>query len=316
MQQILILLAAMGLGLGVGALTGGFGFSALVCIFAGVFLVTPTLFRLDTAALRLGRAEARPIALNLGLNFVLLAAAALLIGWLSRDLGIAAALFLLALLPGGGMVMAWIRSAGADVRLGFLLSVVNLALILPVTLVFDAFPGLAAPFFPPVEAAGVATGASLRVPPFAPFLVLIVLPFLISRWARDDAPGLVAFAERHARAISQITMAGIVFYLFSLDSAQALFRLDPATLAIGFAATLTFYAVAIALATAFTGDSPEGRAVYWHMVTRYITLALILASFSLDRFGPSFLVPIMLAYVVQLGAAGVLRARMLARATG
>ena len=111
-------------------------------------------------------------------------------------------------------------------------------------------------------------------------------------------------------------MAGIVFYLFSLDSAQALFTLDPAKLATGLAATLAFYAVAIALAAAFTGDSPEGRAVYWHMVTRYITLALILASFSLDRFGPSFLVPIMLAYVVQLTAAGVLKARMLARAAG
>jgi len=313
MQQIVILLAAMGLGLGIGALTGGFGFSALVCFVAGLFLVTPTLFGLDTAALRLTRAEVRPVVLNLVLNFVLLAAAALVIGWLSRDLGIAAALFLLALLPGGGMVMAWIRSAGADVRLGFLLSVVNLALILPVTLAFDAFPGLAAPFFPPVSAAGQAGGAGIGIPPFAPFMVLIVLPFLVSRWARDDAPGLVAFAERHARAISQITMAGIVFYLFSLDSAQALFTLDPATLAKGLAATLAFYAVAIALASAFTGNSPEGRAVYWHMVTRYITLALILASFSLDRFGPSFLVPIMLAYVVQLTAAGVLKARMLAR---
>jgi predicted Na+-dependent transporter len=316
MRQIVILLAAMGLGLGIGALTGGFGFSALVCFVAGLFLVTPTLFGLDTAALRLTRAEVRPVALNLVLNFVLLAGAALVIGWLSRDLGIAAALFLLALLPGGGMVMAWIRSAGADVRLGFLLSVVNLALILPVTLAFDAFPDLAAPFFPPVEIAGQAGGAGIRIPPFAPFMVLIVLPFLVSRWARDDAPGLVAFAERHARAISQITMAGIVFYLFSLDSAQALFTLAPATLATGLAATLAFYAVAIALAAAFTGDSPEGRAVYWHMVTRYITLALILASFSLDRFGPSFLVPIMLAYVVQLTAAGVLKARMLARAAG
>jgi predicted Na+-dependent transporter len=315
MRQILILLTAMGLGLGAGALTGGFGFSSLVCIVAGVFLVTPSLFRLDSAMLHPGRADARPVALNLGLNFVLLAGAALLIGWLSRDLGIAAGLFLLALLPGGGMVMAWIRSSGADVRLGFLLSVVNLALILPVTLVFDAFPILAAPFFPPVETAGMAGGGA-RIPPFAPFMVLIVLPFLISRWARDDAPRLVAFAERHAQAISQITMAGIVFYLFSLERAQALFRLDPLTLARGLAATLAFYAVAITLATALTPHTPQGRAVYWHMVTRYITLALILATFTLGRFGPSFLVPIMLAYGVQLVAAGVLKTRMLARAAG
>jgi len=315
MRQILILVVAMGLGLGLGALTGGFGFSALVCIVAGVFLVTPTLFRLDSAMLHPARADAGPVALNLGLNFVLLAAAALAIGWLSRDLGIAAGLFLLALLPGGGMVMAWIRASGADVRLGFLLSVVNLALILPVTLLFDAFPGLAAAYFPPMEGGGAA-GGGMRIPPFAPFMVLIVLPFLISRWARDDAPGLVVFAERHAQAISQITMAGIVFYLFSLDSAQALFSLDPVTLAKGLGATLAFYAVAIALAFAFTSAAPEGRAVFWHLVTRYITLALILASFTLDRFGPGFLVPIMFAYVVQLTAASLLKARFLARVAG
>lgn len=312
MRQILILLTAMGAGLTVGALTGGLRFSPAVCIVAGVFLVTPTLFRFDTADFRVARAEAGPIARNVLLN-LLLVAAALAIGWATRDIGIAAALFLLAALPGGGMVMAWIRAAGADLRLGFLLSVVNLALVLPVSLVFARFDSLAAPFFPP-QAAGLAGGGGIGIPPFAPFMVLVVLPFLISRWAREDAPRLVAFAERHARAISQLTMAGIVVYLFSLEAAQMLFTVGPGTLALAFAAVLAFYVVAIGLAEVLTPGSPAGRAVYWHLVTRYVTLALILASFTVDRFGPSFLLPIMLAYVVQLPAAGVLSARMRARA--
>ena len=313
MRQILLLVAAMALGLLAGRLTGGFPFSSAVCVAAGVFLVTPTLFRFERADLGFALHELRPIGLNLALNFVALVAAALAIGWASRDVGIAAALLLLAMLPGGGMVMHWIRTSGADIRLGFLIAIVNLALILPVTFAFGAFETFAAPHFPPPEL-GPVPGPRITIPPLGPFMVLIVVPFILSRWARAEAPRLVAFAERNARTVSQVTIVAIVFYLFGLETAQLLFRVPASVLAVGAAATVAFYAVAILLAELAAPRGPEGRAVYWHLVTRYITLALILATFWVDSFGPSFLVPLMVAYLVQFAAAGRLSARMLARA--
>lgn len=310
MRQIIIVLAAMAAGLAAGWLTGGFGFSPAVCIVAGVFLVTPSLFRFEREDLRFALHELKPIALDLVLNFVVLAGVALAIGWLTRDLGLAAALLLLALLPGGGMVMHWIKTSGADVRLGFILSVVNLAMVLPVTLILAALPGLLAGWFPAPGIGTVAPGGGIRIPPFAPFMVLIVLPFALSRWIKGDAPWLVAFTERHARTISQVVIAGIVFYLFGLESSQALFAVSLPVFAKAVVATAGFYAAAIGLAHLATGRDAEGRAVFWHLVTRYITLALILASFTAGNFGPTFLLPIMIAYVIQFSAAGILGARM------
>ena len=45
MQQIILVLSAVILGLAFGHLTGGFAFSSAVCLVAGVFLVTPSLFK-------------------------------------------------------------------------------------------------------------------------------------------------------------------------------------------------------------------------------------------------------------------------------
>lgn len=309
MVQIILVFGAMAAGLAVGWITGGFGFSSAVCIVAGVFLVTPSLLALEPGALRRIPTNGPAIARNLLINHILLTLAALAIGVATGDLAMTAALVLLALLPGGGMVMAWIRGTGADVTTGFALLVVNLALVLPVTFAFDALPGLIGGWFGP--GATVAGGAGgLGVPPMGPFMVLVVLPFALSRWLKDAAPGVVGFVERHREAIGRITITGIVFYLFSLRAAQTVFDVGPAALAKAALATVAFYGVALGLALLLAPRTPAGRAVFWHAVTRYVTLALIFASFGVIRFGPGFLLPIIMAYVVQFALAPVLAARL------
>ncbi|HHC30065.1 MAG TPA: hypothetical protein ENK80_05840, partial [Rhodobacterales bacterium] len=231
MRQIGLVLLAMGLGLGVGRLTGGFSFTPAVCIVAAVFLVTPSLLHLEREDLRFALHELRPIGLDLALNYMVLAGVALGLGWLTGDLGLAGALLLLALLPGGGMVMHWIRMSGADLRLGFILSAVNLAMVLPVTLLLAALPGLLGPAFAPPDLGGAMPGPTIRVPPFAPFMVLVIVPFALSRWLKADAPRLVRFVERHGRSLAQVTIAGIVFYLFGLRSSQLVFEMPAPVLA-------------------------------------------------------------------------------------
>ena len=307
MKQIALITIAIILGLSVGYVTGGFQFSSAVCLGAGIFLVTPSLFKFQLSDISLVKENLPSIGKNLWINYLLLTSAALLIGYASQDLGIAAALFLLALLPGGGMVMMWIKQSGANVKLGFIIFMLNLALLLPVTLIFGQFHALADGWFPHVDLShvqGVASGKEIM--PFAPFMILIVVPFLLSRVALKFLPGVVGFSGKHQKLISQATMLGIVFYLFSLSTSQLLFQVSATDLIRAAVATSAFYAVTFGAAIMLTDRSPTGKAVFWHIVTRYITLALILAVFSVDTFGATFILPIMFAYFIQIGSAGFL----------
>lgn len=310
MKQIALILSAVVLGLGFGYITGGLAFSSAVCLVAGIFLVTPSLFKFNIADVAIIKDNLPSIFKNLWVNYLLLTAVALGIGYASQDIGIAAALFLLALLPGGGMVMMWIKQSGANVKLGFIIFMLNLSLLLPVTLIFGQFQSFAGGWFPAPDLSSVSDmAAGKNVKPLAPFMILIVIPFLLSRITLKYFPKLVTFTGKHQQLISKATMFGIVSYLFSLSTSQLLFDVAAIDLIKAFVATSAFYAVVIAVAIYSTAMTPNGKSVFWHIATRYITLALILAVFSVDTYGASFILPIMIAYFIQIGAAGFLAKR-------
>ena len=307
MKQIALISVAIILGLAVGHFTGGFNFYSAVCLVAGIFLVTPSLFKFHFSDFAIIKTHTGAIIKNLWINYLLLTAAALAMGYASQDLGIAAALFLLALLPGGGMVMMWIKVSGANVKVGFVIFMLNLALLLPITLIFGQFYGIAAPYFPAVDLSGIdGIAATRNIKPIAPFMILIVIPFVLSRIVLAFFQGVVVFTAKHQQTISKLTMFGIVFYLFSLKTSQLLFQVSLIDLATAALATLAFYGVTFAAAIKLTDKTPDDKAVFWHIATRYITLALILAVFSVDTFGATFILPIMFAYFIQIGAAGFL----------
>jgi len=307
MQQIILIVAAIALGLTTGALTGGFAFSSAVCLVAGIFLVTPSLFKFHIKDLAMVKDHMPAFGKNLWINYLLLTTVALAIGYATQDIGIAGALFLLALLPGGGMVMMWIKASGANVKLGFIVFMLNLGLLLPVMLVFGLYYDLASPFFPAVDLSAIPAGdAGNGVKPIAPFMILIVIPFALSRIILKLSPKLVELTGKYQPLISKATMFGIVYYLFSLTTAQLLFEVPLVDLAKALIATLAFYAVVVVVAIKFTDRSPDGKAVFWHIATRYITLALILAVFTVDTFGATFILPIMFAYFIQIGGSGFL----------
>ncbi|MEO1919995.1 MAG: hypothetical protein ABGW81_09895, partial [Paracoccaceae bacterium] len=94
MKQIALIATAVVLGLGFGYATGGLAFSSAVCLVAGVFLVTPSLFKFNLSDVSLIKDNLPSVFKNLWINYLLLTAVALGIGYLTNDLGIAAALFL------------------------------------------------------------------------------------------------------------------------------------------------------------------------------------------------------------------------------
>lgn len=307
MKQIALVVTAIILGLAVGKLTGGFQFYSAVCLVAGIFLVTPSLFKFHFSDFAIIKTHSGAIIKNLWINYLLLTTVALIIGYASQDIGVAAALFLLALLPGGGMVMMWIKVSGANVKVGFVIFMLNLALLLPVTLIFGMFDNIAAPYFPPVDLSAIGElGSGNQVKPFGPFMLLIIIPFIVSRIVLKFFPVVVSFTATHQPLISKITMFAIVFYLFALSTSQLLFQVSILDLVRAGLATAVFYAVVFIVAIKLTDKTADDKAVFWHVATRYITLALILAVFSVDIYGTTFILPIMFAYFIQIGAAGFL----------
>jgi hypothetical protein len=95
-----------------------------------------------------------------------------------------------------------------------------------------------------------------------------------------------------------------LFYLFGLQNSQLLLEVydfEPELIPISFVAVFVFYLLTYVVSKLiYNLDSPQERAAFWHSVTRYLTLALVISTFSVTTFGVSMLLPIMFAYIVQI----------------
>lgn len=298
MQLFLILLGAT-LGLTYGQYYYGFIFSQKICLFAGITLIMPTLFQVKLADIKLFFVYKGVVLKGLLINYILLPLVALGIGLLTENYGIAAGLFLLSVLSGGGMVMHWIKKSGADASLGFILLFINLMLISLSLLMLHSFGIYTSEFFGESYLDGVNMSNFAK----AVIILLIIVPFILSRFIMLVKP-LQEFINAKRSFISQASIFIIVFYLFGLQSSQQLFDVydfELELIYVSIVAVIAFYvAIFILSKLIYNLDSPQERAAFWHSVTRYITLALVISTFSIASFGVSMLLPIMFAYIVQI----------------
>ena len=298
MQLIIIIFGAV-LGLTYGTYYDGFVFSSKICLFAGLTLIMPSLFNVTFSDVNLLWPYRVIIIKSLFINYLLLPIFAIAIGLLTQDFGIAAGLFLLSVLSGGGMVMHWIKKSGADTSLGFLLLFINLLFVSLSLLMLHTFGIYASEYFdaPYVDETNVSNFAK------AVLMLLIVVPFIASRIILFIKP-VVVLIEKYRSSISSISIFVIIVYLFGLQSSQHLFDLydfEPELFYISVVAVFAFYLLTlVASRLIFDLSSKQERAAFWHSVTRYITLALVISTFTTSTFGVSMLLPIMLAYVIQI----------------
>jgi hypothetical protein len=259
----------------------------------------PSLFNFELAHIKLLWTHKLVILKGFGVNYILLPSIALAIGFATGDFGITAGLFMLALLSGGGMVMHWIKKSKADTSLGFLLLFINLLLVTLSLYMLDVFGTNSAEYFEMRYNNSAGMGMFAK----GVLVLLIAIPFIASRVIRHIKP-LVNAIHTYRMYISHISIFIILFYLFGLQRAQLLvdvWDFEPELFPIAFAAVLAFYAATFLLAKLiYNHNSPQERAAFWHSVTRYLTLALVIATFTINSFGVSMLLPIMFAYVVQI----------------
>ena len=298
MKLIFILIGAT-LGLTYGHYNYGFIFSSKICLFAGITLIMPTLFNVKFSDIKLLYTYRTVMLKGLLINYLILPIIALGIGLTTDDFGIAAGLFLLSVLSGGGMVMHWIKSSHGDTSIGFLLLLINLIFVSFSLLMLHTFGIYTSEFF----GASYLEGANMSNFARAVIILLIVVPFVLSRVIIYIRP-LKEFIQKQQSQISNISIFIIIFYLFGLQNSQALFELydfEPELIYISLIGVLVFYlAIFIVAQLLYKIDSSQERAAYWHTVTRYITLALVISTFSTGTFGVSMILPIMFAYIIQI----------------
>jgi len=298
MQIIVVLLGAI-LGLTYGANTDGFIFSQMICLFAGLTLILPSLFNVKLQDITLLWPHRVVVMKSLALNYILLPLFAVAIALLSNDFGVGAGVFLLAVLSGGGMVMHWIKKSGADASLGFLLLFMNLTLVTLSLLMLHAYGMFSASYFDVVYDDQTSVSNFAR----AVIILLIVVPFVVSRVVLLSKP-LVKWITNYRSYISSLSIFIILFYLFGLQNSQQLFDLydfEPELIGVSVIAVVVFYVLNVTASfLVFDLNSPQERAAFWHSVTRYITLALVISTFTTNTFGISMLLPIMMAYLVQI----------------
>lgn len=299
MQLIFIVILGAVLGFVYGANTDGFIFNSKICLFAGITLIMPSLFKFELADVKLVWEHKAVLIKGFFVNYMILPLFALVIGFLTHNFGITAGLFLISVLSGGGMVMHWIKRSGGDTSFGFLLLFINLVFISLSLLMLHLFATYSAGYF------DVTYDDKISISRFSGAVIeyLIVIPFIASRVVRYITP-LLTVIQTYRRYISHISIFIILFYLFGLQNSQLLvdiYDFEPELFYISLIAVCVFYLLTFFVSKwIYDLNSPQERAAFWHSVTRYLTLALVISTFSVNTFGISMLLPIMFAYVVQI----------------
>ncbi len=299
MQLIFIVMLGAALGFLYGANTDGFIFSSKICLFAGITLIMPSLFKFEVKHVKLVWEYKTVLVKGFFVNYLILPFFALVLGFLTHNFGITAGIFLISVLSGGGMVMHWIKKSGADTSFGFLLLFINLLFVSLSLLMLHMFALYSASYF------GVTYDEEISLSAFSTTVIelLIVIPFIASRVVRYIKP-LMTLIETYRMYISHISIFIILFYLFGLQNSQLLvdiYDFEPELFYTAFIAVCIFYLLVFFVSKwIYDLNSPQERAAFWHSVTRYLTLALVISTFSVNTFGVSMLLPIMFAYVVQI----------------
>ncbi|MCW9025681.1 MAG: hypothetical protein OQJ77_00060 [Thiovulaceae bacterium] len=299
MQIILVFLAAT-LGLTYGYNTFGVPFSPKICLFAGITMIMPTLFNFKLKDIKLILEHKKTLFKSMFINFIILPSLAIIIGLQTKDFGIAAGIFLLSVLSGGGMVMHWVKKTEGNTSIGFILLFLNIVLITLSLLMLHLFGLYTEAYFDVIY----SNEANLSNFAKGAIILLIIVPFVTSRLLLWFAKPVVEFINKYRPIISNISIFLIIMYLFALQNSQLLFDIydfEPELITVSLLAVVAFYVGSFFIAKfSFNKRIAEERSAFWFTITRYITLAMIISTFSISSFGATMLIPIMLAYIVQI----------------
>lgn len=301
-MQIFIVILAILSGLTYNYYFTGFHFSPLLCLFAGFTLIMPSLLLIHVHELKVIFEHKRLIVKNILLNYTIVPVIAMIIGLFTQDFGIASALFLLSVLAGGGMVMQWISQSKANLHLGIIFMSLYVSLYAVSFILFKLFGYYILPFFEDNPSIHALKGA---IPIKYAFFTLLIIPFITSRILLLKYFSFIPpLCRKYKVYISNMSIFVIIFYLFGLKNSHLLFEIAPLYFVKAFFATLIFYVALYTIGMkVYDMQKAQERTAFLFLITRYITIALAISAFSVQTYGPTFILPIMMAYFIQISMA-------------
>lgn len=329
--------AAVAAGLAVSYRTPGFPFDTSICVVAALLMIYPSLVSLPFERLSDAARNWKAVLASVVLNFLVSPAVAYVVGavFLSEYPALRIGLFLLSILPGGGMVSSWASRARADMPATIGIVLANLAVaVVVVPFAFSFATDVIVPPAPVLPAAtcsiervsggavGCGLGSDGTVGPadlVVPMTVIILVPLLlayVTQVAITRFGGATALDRAKPRfaAVGNLGLIGTLFVLMGLSGNKVLFS-HPDQAFAGILPVLLYYGVMFLVARIVAGrfsSGPIGRAVFFGSYLRYVTLALGLAiSFSFqDQALLPMTVMIVLAYLVQIPSSARIADRM------
>ncbi len=299
---------AIVLGLIINYFTWGLLFSSILCVFAGIFMIMPSLLDFETKDFLKIRKHQKLLRINLFANVLITPLIAWGVGSLFfQDIWLTITLIMLSLLSWWGLVFAWIKKTNGNNSLWFQFFMLNL-------LVFTVIFFIATPFVQQIgmlqsvaltcDLSGpVSCGIWWNISPISAIVVLVIFPFLLSRivlWNQK----ITALAKKYSKYLSQIGTFVIIGYIFSLQQIHAIFEIDILLVTKIFVATLIFYLLIfiynLIIYHRFLPKTPESKSLFWMTTSRFITLGLVLSFIYTQYFGTTIMLIFVSAYFIQI----------------
>lgn len=278
---------------------GGYPFNPIICLFAALVMIYPSLIPLSFDKLGEAVKNYKVIVVSVFLNFVISPLAAVLIGFffLKAEPVLWIGLILLALLPGGGMVTTWALKSKANMPtiIGVIFFNLLIAiLVVPVALSFalnkltgeilqqpEEVPCALSEVSPGVASCGLGGDGVTPIKIALPVFAIVVIPLVLAYFTQKilkKKKGEEWFNEKKKLfgEFSNLGLIIILFSLMSLENNSILFR-EPGLIVKSLFVLVLFYFVNLFLSLVIYKKyfkNSLGRSLVWGSYLRYITLAL------------------------------------------
>ncbi len=298
---------AIVLWIGINYFTWWLPFSTLLCIFAGIFIMMPIFLNISYPNNIRFKNKKKIIIKSLLINGILLPTIAILIGIsiFHNNISLLFGLVFLSLLSGWGLMMSWIQKSKWDTKTGIVLFILNMIVFIGTFFIFDYITqniGINLLQWLSCSNTTISCIGTRKISPINGIIILIVFPFLISRWIRMFKK-ISEKIKKHIGIISQIATFIIISYIFSLKHMQNIFQTSIQTIIIATIWLIIFYTITIwinYLLRIKKKNNEENRAWFRIGISRFITMGLVFSFLYTQTFGTDFMIVFILAYSIQI----------------
>ncbi len=328
----MLIFIAIFTGLIINYLTWWMAFNSLLCAFAGLFLIMPSLLKLKFVDFKEVKNYKDIVGVNLFLNFLLIPIIFFSIGLLffSDIFYIKYAFLLLWLLSSWWLVLSWVMKNNWNTKLAFLLFMINFIFFIVIFFPLNSFLQIEATEWKKLmESLIISTQFahtmpawaddfvcvfdSLKLPkclswlgsnasPIIAFFSIILFPFIISRFVLLSKKLEEAISSK-IKYISSIATFFIVAYIFSLWQIRTILSFD-SELIIKLILSLSLVYLIVYIISFFIYkycfNNKEWISLFWVSSTRFVTLGLIFSFIYSSIFWYEFLLVFVLSYFVQI----------------